>query len=839
MTGVLVERRIAYKKTYLKALSLKIKDDARASKVDLFSNIASFGGVNLDSLYLKLKGADNKIYTSLGFNELDSTIDNRAQINALVSFLVDSTRVNKKLHPKKLIDIELDSSHITIKGENWKFTNSHIFIEDSITKFKNISLYNGGQNINIDGSLSKKYRDSVGVSLNNFDLTALNLLTNKKMDFAGLISGNVIFSNYDNQNKLFIDLNGQSVSVAHNPVGDLRVLSKWDQENKRFNVLLSTRLNNYTNLLANGYINPSNKHININADLDNLQLGYLEPFLQGIISGMKGTASGEVHLTGTLQKPALSSSNTTVNNLGFKVDFTGVKYNLNGELDITPSGILSKSLTINDNRGNSGTVVGGLKYDHFKEMHLDTRINFTDLECLKTTETDNSAFYGTAFATGNLLIKGPFNNILLDANITSDPRTSIHIPLSNSATAQQTNILTFTQPKSDTLHIDTYEQMMAPTIKQQSKLDIKLNTNLNPNAEIMIEINKAVGDVIRATGSGNVNMNINPSRGVFDLFGEYVISQGSYKFVFMGFAPKDFTIQPGGIINFNGNINNTTLNLTAIYKTKASINTLIADTSSIGTRRTVECGLTMSGNLMNPQLGFSINIPDLDPTVQVMVESALNTPGKVQKQFMALLISGGFIPDEQSGIANNSTILYSNASEILSNQLNNILQQLNIPIDLGLNYQPGTKGTNIFDVAVSTQLFNNRVLINGNLGNDPYSNVNNRDVVGNIDVEVKLDKSGKLRLTLFSHAADKFSNYLDDKQRTGIGIGYQQEFNNFKDIFKKKKKETKQERQKAKEARKEERIKLREERKEKNEEKEYDDDDDENIDEYKDVKEVK
>ena len=240
---------------------------------------------------------------------------------------------------------------------------------------------------------------------------------------------------------------------------------------------------------------------------------------------------------------------------------------------------------------------------------------------------------------------------------------------------------------------------------------------------------------------------------------------------------------------------------------------------------------------MNPQLGFSINIPDLDPTVQVMVESALNTPGKVQKQFMALLISGGFIPDEQSGIANNSTILYSNASEILSNQLNNILQQLNIPIDLGLNYQPGTKGTNIFDVAVSTQLFNNRVLINGNLGNDPYSNINNRDVVGTIDVEVKLDKSGKPRLTLFSHAADKFSNYLDDKQRTGIGIGYQQEFNNFKDIFKKKKKETKEEKQKAKEAKREERIKIKQERKEKREEEE-DEEEEENIEQTKDVKEV-
>ncbi|MEF9931593.1 MAG: hypothetical protein RR770_04765, partial [Bacteroidales bacterium] len=158
---------------------------------------------------------------------------------------------------------------------------------------------------------------------------------------------------------------------------------------------------------------------------------------------------------------------------------------------------------------------------------------------------------------------------------------------------------------------------------------------------------------------------------------------------------------------------------------------------------------------------------------------------------MALLVSGGFIPDEQSGIANNSTILYSNASEILSNQLNNIFQQLGIPLDLGLNYQPGDKGSNIFDVAVSTQLFNNRVLINGNIGNDPYANTNNRDVIGNIDIEVKLDKNGRLRLDLFSHAADKYSNYLDDKQRSGIGFGYQQEFNNFKEIFKKRTKEQK------------------------------------------------
>ena len=57
------------------------------------------------------------------------------------------------------------------------------------------------------------------------------------------------------------------------------------------------------------------------------------------------------------------------------------------------------------------------------------------------------------------------------------------------------------------------------------------------------------------------------------------------------------------------------------------------------------------------------------------VESALNTQDKVQKQLLALLISNSFLPDEQSGITNtSSTMLYSNVSDIMSAQLNNIWQ---------------------------------------------------------------------------------------------------------------------------------------------------------------------
>jgi hypothetical protein len=165
------------------------------------------------------------------------------------------------------------------------------------------------------------------------------------------------------------------------------------------------------------------------------------------------------------------------------------------------------------------------------------------------------------------------------------------------------------------------------------------------------------------------------------------------------------------------------------------------------------------------------------------VESALSTDDKVQKQFMALLLTNNFLPDEQSGIVNNSNLLTSNVADLMANQLNNILQKLDIPLDLGLNYAESGSGTSIFDVALSTQLFNNRVIVNGSVGNRRHMSSYNSDVVGDLDIEVKMDKTGQVRLNLFSHSADEYTNYLDNSQRNGVGVAYQKEFDTLRQFF--------------------------------------------------------
>jgi len=790
---------ISFGKNLLSNLDVNIdkQDTVLNTTVDASKLVVQ--GIALDSAHLNIRGVDNNIKMMLSF--AGDSSNTKALINSDIEFVNDIQG--------RSVNLLLNNSNINLNGEKWNVSAPQIRFIDSSVVVNDFELWHDNQTLNINGRYSKSANDTIKVALNRFNLALLNNLMAEDFGFEGLLSGSAELSYIDKNPNLNLNLRGDSIYVAERKAGTVMVKSNWDNNDKRLNIIVANSLGKRSPFMAKGWFRPDSSLVEVKAYLNNFTPGYFSPYLKGIVSDLSGTVSGELMLKGSLKRPELYGEGVQLDNLGFIVDFINVPYTVNGNVEITPKGINLKNANLKDATGGIGKVNGGIAYDCFKEMRLNTNISFKNMMALNTKEDESSAFYGTAFATGNVELEGPFSHIQLNIDALTNKNTLIHIPLSNASTASQTNILTFTQPvkERETTRLDSL--IIAKSAKPQtgSKIDVDLRMNVTPDADIFIEINKEVGDVLKANGTGLINMEVSPWRNLFNMFGDYNINEGSYKFVVLGLAAKDFTIQPGGMINFNGDIERTNLNLSAIYKTKASINTLIADTSAVSTRRSVECTLGMSGKLMNPQLSFSINIPDLDPTVKAQVESALSTEGQIQKQFMALLVSGGFIPNEQSGIANNSTILYSNASEILSNQLNNILQQLGIPIDLGLNYAKGDKGTNIFDVAISTSLFNNRVLVSGNMGNDP--NTTSRDVIGNFDVEIKLDKNGRLRLNLFSHATDSYSNSLDYSQRNGVGIVYQQGFDSFKQLFRRRTPEEKESRRQMRELEKQQRTERR------------------------------
>lgn len=762
-------------------ISLISTSEKQNVKADIKISKLRAGGIEFDDFTAEATGKSNII-------DLVVKFQNRTKLRNSLDFSSLIKIGKEERGGGTIFRIAIKPSTLYFNDYKWSLDNSAIELSDSLYTFERFRAHNNSQLLEINGRISPYEADSLTVSMKSFDISPLNYFMGNAPWVEGLFTGKATLTALYSEPKIIANLSGAEVKVNNADVGSLELYSEWDNPAQQFNLMARSTLEGSVPLYATGILSPSRNYLDISANLDRLSVKYFEPFLSDIISESSGTLSGLLRLNGKMDKLVLSSSRGTLNDVGFTVNFTKVPYILSGPFSIEQSKLTVDNALLKDRGGNSGRVNGGLSFPFFGNITLDTKIDFSNLECINTTERDNENFYGIAYGTGNISITGPISKILMDISVATNRNTAIHIPLPNTSVASRTNLLTFVEKSEVHLEEAYYDEYgyitpkKAVSDKSPSELEVKLRTRVNTDAELLIEIDKSVGDVIRSYGNGLVNIDVNPAKEIFSVHGDYIIDRGFYTFVLQGIFKRDFSIREGGNLSFNGDILKTRLDLTAIYNTKASVNTLIADTSSVSNRRNVECSISMQGELLNPRLGFGINIPDIDPATKARVDAALNTEDKVVKQVMSLLVSGSFIPDIQSSIVNNSTLLYSNATEVLSNQINNIFNQLDIPLDFSFNYQPGQNGRDIFDAAISAQLFDNRVIVNGNIGSAKYLNQNS-DVVGDIDVEVKLDEKGRFRAKAFSHSADQYSNYLDNSQRSGVGLVYQEEFNTFKELF--------------------------------------------------------
>ena len=679
-------------------------------------------------------------------------------------------------------------SSFSFNGAPWQISEAGIALGGGDGSISGLSISSEDQSITLDGGWSKTRADTLGVHLDGADMALIGLFLGDEFGLSGRLSGHgELISTLSGRKTMTLAMQADSTVVAGKDAGELSVNGKWDLEADGFRFSLVNSVSGKSSITAGGLYIPASRNLNLRMRLDSLDIGYAQPLLSSVFSEMGGGISGEISIKGPLDELEVSSTDATIDNAMLRIDFTGVPYWADGAFSLNSTGLrfTDPSLVLHDRYGSGGSLKGSIEWNRFKNMRLDLHASLGGMEALCTTRESGAGFYGEAFATGDVNISGPLEAIRIEVDAATTKSGSITIPLGGAA-ATRSNLLTFTQ-KESTAWMDPYELMMLQEENEEKTsgdLSAKLRLQVNQGTQAFIDMGSSGGNSLSGRGNGQLEIEVQPSKDLFNLSGSYSMSSGAFHFSVLDIVSRDFEIEEGSTVNFAGELMDSELDIHAVYKTRASVATLISDTTSTATRRQVECGIGLSGRLSNPQLEFSIEIPDLDPTTQARVQSALNTEDKVQKQFLALLVSNGFLPDESSGIVNNSSLLVSNVTEVMASQLNNILQKLDIPLDFGLDYGQDSSGGNVFDVAVSTELFNNRVVVNGSIGNRDYSSTSSgSDVAGDIDIEIKLDRAGALRLVLFSHSADQYTNYLDNSQRNGGGFSYQREFDTFPEFI--------------------------------------------------------
>ena len=773
LKGAVNSGRIAFKRQYMKGLSAQFDNLNDNLTGDLSCDEIQIASLKLIDNHLQVYANDNHIGTGYTYDN-HSTLTNRGE------FIVhgDLQRENDTL----ALGVNIMQSVLYLNSREWNILPSSMRIKDRDIDVTSFCLNSDEEEIRIEGSTSATAEDKLTLKLQRFDISVLNSLI-PDFGLKGALSGKAQLISPIDRMTLDVEMLCDSTHIADIPLGVLQIGSRWTHQEKKLHLALRNDLEGRTGLIVDGDIYPKDGRIDARAGLDRVNIGYVQPLLKDIFSEMGGYISGGISLNGPFNNMEISSTGSRLEDGMLRIAYTNVPYYADGNFHIDSKGVYFDGIKVRDRFNGTGEVNGSINWDHFRDISFNTRLKVDQIEGVNLTEDMSETFYGNIFGSGNIAITGPVNAINLNIDAVTAKTGQLHIPITAGEIAGQTNLLKFTEEKKD-IYVDPYEAMMTALKKKEEKesdFNLRLRVNAQPTVEAFVEIDKASGNVLSGRGSGIIDLEVGTD--AFNINGDYTLTGGNYKFVAMGLVSRDFEIQDGSSIRFKGDIMESTLDISALYKTKASLSTLIADTTSVANRRTVECGISITEQLSNPRLSFSIEIPDLDPAIKSRVESALSTEDKVQKQFLSLILSNSFLPDEQSGIVNNSSMLYSNVTEMLANQLSNIFQKLNIPLDLGLNYQPSDKGTDIFDVAVSTQLFNNRVLVNGSVGNKQYSSGGTQDVVGDLDIEIKIDRSGSFRLNLFSHSADSYTNYLDNSQRNGVGLTYQTEFNHFGQFF--------------------------------------------------------
>ena len=197
----------------------------------------------------------------------------------------------------------------------------------------------------------------------------------------------------------------------------------------------------------------------------------------------------------------------------------------------------------------------------------------------------------------------------------------------------------------------------------------------------------------------------------------------------------------------------------------------------------------VDGEMQHPDITFDIELPTLTQDVERKVKSIISTDDMMSRQIIYLLALNKFYTPEYMGTSGSGSELAAVASSTLSSQLSNMLGQLTDKFTLAPSFRSdkGDFSDIEVDLALSSRLLNNRLLLNGNFGYRDRS-TSQTTFVGDFDLEYILSNNGNLRLKAYNHFNDQ-NYYLRQALTTqGLGIIYRKDFDNPFTFLRKRKK---------------------------------------------------
>lgn len=753
----------------------------------------------INTIVLGKKDVENSvtIASKLNNNKINTNIylTNQAQQKAEGAFHINTEFIKEEDIPLA-VDINILPSELFLNNASWKMEQSDVYIQNKSYSVNNFLVYNenGEQEIKINGRYSNDPDDVLKAELKNIDLEYIfQTLAIDALQFGGYTTGSLNVSTIESKPYANTNLNVTDFKFNGTELGHLSLFSELDKETNQVAMdgLITSKENKQTKV--EGSIDPIKQRLSINFDADSVDVSFLNKYAATLFDNITGRGSGNVHLFGDFSNVTVEGK-AFIQDGGLGIRFLNTYYTFTDTVHMKKDLIYFDNLTLLDHNNNKAIASGKVSHDYFRDFNYLVNLTADNFLLYNATQVQNPIFYGKVFGSGSGTISGDEKVVDLDIRMKTEDQTVIRMNFMDETINEYSFITYKSQQEEDSVKVPK-SKMLTP-IKTDSEMAINMNfyVDATPDAVVELVMDPVGGDILRGSGSGAMQFQWN-TKSSPRLFGTYNINRGSYNFTFQRIMERRFTILDGSSVQFRGDPFEANLDVEAMYKVNASLGDLDKNLAQFTGQTTipVNCILKLTGQLQRPTIGLDLKFPSTDAEIERQVKNIINTEDEINKQVAYLLILSKFRAPRGAEVDSPTSDFAALASATLSNQLTNIVSQIDDRWQLGTNLRYSDRDMTYTEaeLLLSSQLLNDRLLINGNFGYRNDINADREAMVADVDIEYLLNNAGTWRIKAYNHYNEKYYYTLRATQTQGIGIIYKKDFDNFKELFVRPKKRKK------------------------------------------------
>lgn len=786
---------LTYGSTRFQRGNIEVTTLGDSLRLDARATMGSFADQS-PIFHLRAAAANNHLTTLLRYDNRSSKLHVQGVLDANTQFVRTESG-------QTAVHIAIRPSEVMLGDTRWNVHPANITYEKKQLTIDNFAVSHADQHVIINGKATPNKEDSIVADLKDVDVAyILNLVRFDAVDFAGRASGKAIVKSIFQEPEAYAKLSVSDFTFENGPLGTLRAYVGYDKEQGQIDINATADAGPSHQTYINGYVSPKRNYIDLDIEADGTSLKFMETYCGAFMDNIQAWAKGKLNLVGDLREINLVGDLVAHGSLHMKQ--LGTDYTFDHiRAHAIPDDIQLLGDTIYDRNRNIATVNGGIHHKHLTRLSFDLGLMANNFLGYDTHDFDGNSFYGTILATGDVGIHGKSGETIIDIDAKPMPGSTF---VYNAASPDAISDKSFIHWKDAT---PEWQLPFSATKRQQEDeeplsipSDLRINFLINTSDDLTLKLlmDEQTGDYITLNGNGVIKANYF-NKGGFDMFGNYVVSGGTYKLTVQNVIKKEFEFLQGGTITFGGNPYSAPLNLQAKYIVNGvPLSDLNIGRSFTSNNIRVDCLMDITGTPSAPKVDFSMDLPTVNSDVKQMIYSVINSQEEMNQQVLYLLGVGRFYAQSKNNQASKESqnqtslamqsILSGTLSQQITNMLSGLVKKSN-NWNFGANISTGDDGfyNAEYEGILSGRLLNNRLLFNGQFG---YRDNNNatQSFIGDFDLRYLIFPNGNLSVRVYNQSNDRYftRNSLNTQ---GIGVILKRDFNSWLDLFGLKKKKKK------------------------------------------------